>query len=268
MELRNEIKDVVLLAAQRVLSNTTGSFSEADGEKLRDYFEERISRYNKRFPILGLLNELENVADAGHIAAIATNVDMKRQRGLPSLGWDEEQGVFRTPISELWANAILESAAEATEEYFLKASRYFENNQNEQATECLCSAVICWIAATAALLGWPHQDRDDDLRTVVALGHGYLPKEGESIYKLLHQPPSRDRTSTAPSRPQWANRMPYGPETIRRPAEPRTRHSCLPERQLPWPTGWAGSYDDTQRPAGYQPGVRSTLRPGIRQRRQ
>ena len=185
MELRNEIKDVVLLAAQRVLSNTTGSFSEADGEKLRDYFEERISRYNKRFPILGLLNELENVADAGHIAAIATNVDMKRQRGLPSLGWDEEQGVFRTPISELWANAILESAAEATEEYFLKASRYFENNQNEQATESLCSAILCSIAATAALLGWPHQDRDDDLRTVVALGHGYLPKEGESIYKLL-----------------------------------------------------------------------------------
>ena len=185
MPIRNEIKDVVLRTAQQVLSNTTGSFSEADEEKLRDYFEERISHYNKSFPILGLLNELDAASDAGHIAAIATNVDMKRQRGLPSLGWDEEQGVFRTPISELWANAILESAAEATEEYFLKASGYFENNQNEQATECLCSAIICSIAATAALLGWPHQDREDDLSTVVALATGSLPKEGESLYRLL-----------------------------------------------------------------------------------
>ena len=185
MELRNEIKDVTLLAAQRVLGKTTGSFSEADEAKLRANFEERISRYNRRFPILGLLNELENAADTGHTAAIATNVDMKGQRGIRELGWDEELDTFHTPITDQWSNAIQEAAAEAAEEYFRKAAIYFEKNQHEQATECLCSAVICSIAGTAALLGWPHRDREDDLRTVVALATGSLPEEGESIYTLL-----------------------------------------------------------------------------------
>ena len=185
MELRNEIKDVILISAQRVLSNTTGSLSDADEVKLRANFEERISRYNERYPILGLLNELEDVAGAGHAAAVATNTDMKRQHGIPNLGWDEQLGGFRNPVTDQWTNAIQESAAEAAEEYFRKASIYFEKNQCEQATECLCSAIICSIAATSALLGWPHRDRDDDLRTVVALANGSLPDEGESIYKLL-----------------------------------------------------------------------------------
>ena len=185
MELRNEIKDVILLAAQRVLSQTTEGFSEADEAKLRANFEERISRYSRRFPILDLLDELENVNDAAQTAAIATNADMKGQRGIPNLGWDEELRTFPTPISDQWVNAIQEAAAEAAEKYFRKAAIYFEKNQHEQATECLCSAIICSIAATAALLGWPHRDHEDNLRTVVALATGSLPEEGENIYKLL-----------------------------------------------------------------------------------
>ena len=125
------------------------------------------------------------MANAGHAAAVATNAAMKRQREIPNLGWDDELGKFRTPITDQWTDAIRESAAEAAEEYFRKASTYFEENQCEEATECLCSAIICSIAATAALLGWPHRDSDDDLRTVVALATGFLPAEGESVYKLL-----------------------------------------------------------------------------------
>ncbi|MCY4416095.1 MAG: hypothetical protein OXE87_07280 [Chloroflexi bacterium] len=185
MELRDEIKDVILLAAQRILRNTIGDLSEADEARLRDNLEGRIPRYAERYPILGLLNELEAVADAGHAATVATNTAIKGQRGIPNLGWDDETGKFSTPITDQWTDAIRESAAEATEAYFHKASTYFENNQREQATECLCSAIICSIAATAALLGWPHRDRDDDLRTVVALATGSLPAEGESVYKLL-----------------------------------------------------------------------------------
>ena len=175
--------DVILLAAQRVLSNTTGDLSAADEARLRADLEDRIPLYTERYPILGLLNDLD--ADAGHAAAVATNATIKRQRGIPNLGWDDELGKFRTPITDQWSNAIRESAAEAAEQYFRKASKYFEENQREQATECLCSAIICSIAATAALLGWPHRDSNDDLRTVVALATGSLPAEGESVYKLL-----------------------------------------------------------------------------------
>ena len=54
-----------------------------------------------------------------------------------------------------------------------------------QATEHLCSAIVCSVTAIAALQGWPHRDRDDDLRVVTGLATGSLPTEGESIYKLL-----------------------------------------------------------------------------------
>ena len=185
MELRDEIKDVILLAAKRVLSNNTGDLSAADEAKLRAALEDRIPRYTERYPILGLLNELNAVANVGHAAAVATNAAMKRQRGIPNFGWDDELGKFHTPITDQWTNAIRESAAEAAEEYFRKGSIHFEENQREQAAECLCSAIICSIASTAALLGWPHRDSDDDLRTVVALATGSLPAEGESVYKLL-----------------------------------------------------------------------------------
>ena len=185
MELRKEIKDVILLAAQRVISNTTGPLSADDEARLRANLEARIPQYTERYPILGLLNELDAVTDAGHAAAVATNAGIKRQRATPNFGWDDELGKFHTPITDQWTNAIRESATEAAEEYFRKASAHFEENQQEQATECLCSAIICSIAATAALLGWPHRDSDDDLRNVIALATGSLPTAGESVYKLL-----------------------------------------------------------------------------------
>lgn len=185
MEVRNEIKDVIMGAARRVLQSTTGDLTKADEERLRVNLDARTPQYGGRYPILGLLNQLEALADAGHAAAIATNSAMKRQRGLPNLGWDDEHGGFRAPITDQWRQAIRESAEETTQEYFHKASTYFEGNQREQATECLCSAIICSITATAALLGWPHRDRDDDLKTVVALATGSLPAEGERVYELL-----------------------------------------------------------------------------------
>ena len=185
MAIRNEIKDLILAAARRVLQNENGSLSPTDEEKLRANLDARIPLYAGRYPILGILNELETMADAGHGAAVVTNAAIKRQRGMRNLGWDDELGRFRTPITHQWRQAIQESAEESTQEYFRQAAVYFDAGQREQATESLCSAIVCSIAATAALLGWPHQDRDDDLRVVVGLGTGAFPPEGASIYKLL-----------------------------------------------------------------------------------
>ena len=185
MAIRNEIKDLILAAARRILQNEEGNLSPTDEERLRANLDARIPLYTGRYPILGLLNELDAMADAGHGAAVVTSRPIKRQRGLENLGWDDELGRFRTPITDQWRQAIQESAAEATREYFYQATVYFDEGQSEQATESLCSAIVCSIAATAALLGWPHQDRDDDLKAVVGLGTGAFPPEGESIYKLL-----------------------------------------------------------------------------------
>ena len=268
MELRNEIKDVILLAAQRVLSNTAGDLSAADEARLRANLEGRIPLYTERYPILGLLNELDAVADAGHAAAVATNAAIKQQRGIPNLGWDDELGKFHTPITDQWTNAIRESAAEAAEEYFRKASTYFEKNRREQATECLCTAIICSIAATAALLGWPHRDRDDDLRTVVALATGSLPAEGESVYKLLQSASQQGQDLNS----AFAAAMGQ-PDAVRTGAYQeagRTNDEAFlfARTAVTLADQLGRSYDDTQRTTGYQPGVLSTLRPGIRQRRQ
>ena len=185
MAIRNEIKDLILAAARRILQNENGDLSPTDEDRLRAYLDARTPLYTGRYPILGLLNELEAMADAGHGAAVVANAAIKRKRGMQNLGWDDELGQFRTPITDQWRQAIQESAAEATQEYFQQATVYFDAGQSEQATESLCSAIACSIAATAALLGWPHRDKDDDLRVVVGLGTGAFPPEGASIYKLL-----------------------------------------------------------------------------------
>ena len=148
---------------------------------LKHVFRSMLGHY----PILGLLDQILFAADAGHSAAVATNTATKRQRGEPNLGWDESLGEFSPPISDQWHEAIRDSAQEATHEHFDKASTLFEENEREQATEHLCSAIICSITAIGALMGWPHRDQDDDLRVVVALATGSLPAEGESIYQLL-----------------------------------------------------------------------------------
>ena len=185
MAIRNEIKDLILAAARRVLQNENGYLSPTDDERLRANLDARIPLYTGRYPILGLLNELEAMADAGHGAAVVTNAAVKRNRGMQNLGWDDELGQFRTPITDQWRQAIQESAAEATREYFQQAAVYFDAGQTEQATESLCSAIVCSMAATAALLGWPHQDKEDDLNVMVGLGTGAFPPEGASIYRLL-----------------------------------------------------------------------------------
>ena len=186
MEIRDEIRGLILAAARRALENEAGPLSPADEERLRANLEARIPLYAGRHPILGLLNELEAMADAGHGAAVVTYAAIKRQRGMQNLGWDDELGQFRTPITDQWRQAIKESAEEATQEYFHQATVYFDEGQREQATESLCSAIISSIAATAALLGWPHRDRDDDLRVMVGLATGgTLPTDDESIYQLL-----------------------------------------------------------------------------------
>lgn len=185
MTVRNEIQEVVLRAACRVLENTRGDLSPTETKRLRANLEARIPLYTGRYPILGLLDRIQSAADAGHSATVATNTAINRQPGEPNLGWDESLGKFRTPISDQWRQAIQESAAETTQEHFHNARISFEQGERAQATEHLCSGIICSIAAIAALMGWPHRDQDDDLRVMVGLATGSLPVEGESIYKLL-----------------------------------------------------------------------------------
>lgn len=185
MTVRDEIQDVILRAARRVIETTRGELSPAEARRLCTNIQERIPVYTGSYPILGLLDQFDAAVDAGQAGTVATNSAIAEQRGEPRLGWDESLARFTTPISDQWRQAIQESAAEATENHFNTATTLFEKGQRTQATEHLCSGIVCSVAATAALMGWPHRDRDHDLRVVVGLATGELPAEGESIYKLL-----------------------------------------------------------------------------------
>ena len=191
MTVRDEIKDVALRAGRKALESTTGELHLDDIRRLRNNLEERIPLYTGRYPILGLLEQVQSAADAGHVAAVATNAAIKRQRGMPNLGWDEELGKFITPISDQWFQFIKEGAEEAAQEHLEAADHLFKERELMWATERLCSAVICYVAGLAALTGWPHQDQDDDLRAVVGLASGSLPTGEESIYKLLQSAPQQ-----------------------------------------------------------------------------
>ena len=185
MTVRDEVKDVILRSAYRILESIRGESSPEEKKRLQDNLEARIPLYAGRYPILDLVNQMESAADAGHAAAVATNAAIKREHGEPTLGWDESLGKFTTPISAQWRQAIQESAAEITREHFQEASGHFDEGEHLQATEQLCSGIICSIMAIAAEMGWPHHDRDDDLRVMVGLAVGSFPAEGENIYQLL-----------------------------------------------------------------------------------
>ena len=268
MTVRDEIKDVILRAACRVLENVRGELSETEQQTLRTNLEERIPRYTGSYPILGLLDEIQSAADAGHAATVATNTAIKRQLGEPNLGWDESLGKFSTPISDQWRQAIQESAAEATKDHFHMATTFFEEGERVQATEHLCSAIICSIAAIAALLGWPHSDGDDDLRVMVGLATGSLPAEATASTGCCSRHPNKAKISTARSQPQWASRQPSAAEPSTTLDETLTKPSCSLRPPSSWPTNWARGYDDADRTAGGEQRVCPTVRPRIRPRRQ
>ena len=157
-------------------------------------------------------------------------------------------------------DAIAESAKNATEEHFQHATDCFSQGDALQATQHLCSAIVCSITAIAAQRGWPHSDKDDDLNAVVGLATGILPAEDDDIYQLLMSAsePGLDLNSAfaaamdspIPSRPASTKSTP-GP----------TRTLCsLPGRPWNWSTNWEALSHDDRREAPHHRGVHQTLR--------
>ena len=186
MEVRDEIKEVIIGAGRMALQNTVqGELTKHDEETLRANLENRIPTYTGRYPILGILQQLDAMTDPGNAATSKTHATMRQRRSIPNLAWDEETGSFRAPIASVWQQAIQDSARQEAERHFAIASDEFAHGRQESATTHLCSAIVCSIAAIAALMGWPHGEPDDDLGVIVALATGSLPPEGERIYTLL-----------------------------------------------------------------------------------
>ena len=193
MPVRDEILEVVRGAANRALTNWKRGNSAGGAQRLFGYFEERHPGYTGRYPILGLLHEIESAAHTGNGGTSANQDGIDLPPENPILGWDEHLGEFTTPMSHDWARAIKESASDATGRHFRNATSCFEQDRPLHGAEHLVSGVICSIAAIAALKGWPHSDREDDLNAVVALATGRLPQNPNQVYTLLQSAPAEGR---------------------------------------------------------------------------
>jgi len=97
----------------------------------------------------------------------------------PGGGWEV------APIMGIWVQAVKHAAEVARISHFQKASEYFGAGREQEATEELCKAITCSIAAIASRQGWPHQSQEDLGKAVTALATGTWPREGEDIYRML-----------------------------------------------------------------------------------
>lgn len=185
MAIRQELSLVIEGACLQLRREKWGHLSEEQTTRFLRHVEARSADYSGRHPIPEILSQLEFMETAGDNATVATDKGVGREQAQITSAWDERTGAFRTQISDRWGAAIEQSAKDATEDYFHKATEFFKIGDDEEATEHLCSAIVCSIATTGALLGWPHQNSDEDLRIVVGLATGSLPEEGESIYEVL-----------------------------------------------------------------------------------
>ena len=184
MTIRQEIQDMVLEAARLALEQTAGPLQKEDRERLLANFEGRVQQYAGRYPVLDLLNEMQAAADAARTAATATSRHI-RSESVPQPGEDKDRQWPPTPITDIWVQAIRQSAQTAKERHFRKAKSYFTDGRDLEATKELCKAITCQVAAIASQRGWPHQSEEDIDDVITALSTGTLPEEDADVYELL-----------------------------------------------------------------------------------
>lgn len=178
--VRDEIQEMILEAARFALEQTHGLMREEDRQAMLADFKGKIVQYAGRYPILDLFNEFQAASDSAHSAAVAAAKRMRAgTEGQYGGGWEA------APITGIWVQAIKHAAEAARISHFQKAREHFCEGREREATEDLCKAITCSIAAIASWQGWPHQSQEDFGNAVTALATGTWPREGEDIYRML-----------------------------------------------------------------------------------
>ena len=187
MQIRKEIRDIFVSAVLQVLGETYGPVSNEDAEEIADYLADSMPEHAVGDPIPRFIVELERAAELGQVATIKKAAQSRRGRVVEGTANPEDyRGLWEAaPLTHRLIQVIGNAAKAATKRYFAQATYHFEEGQKLLATESLCSAIICSIAASATQLGWPYQDREDDHRVMIGLATGSFPTESTNIYKML-----------------------------------------------------------------------------------
>ena len=173
MEVRKEV--AVMMFIFGGLTGAITAPTETDIRTLIDELSVSLPREWESYPINGLANGLANATGVESPIGIR---DMSAWRNYLA-------DTPPAPINPNWRVPFQEATRDATERYFADAQRQFDRGNIQSATEDLCRAVSCTIIGQAAILGWPHSNRDDDLNAMVGLATGILPKGHDDITTLL-----------------------------------------------------------------------------------
>ena len=140
--VREEIQEMLLEAARYALEQSHGPMEEEDKEIMLSAFESRIDRYVGRYPVSDLFNEFQAASDSSHLAAVTAGKNMRAKiKTHPEGGWEA------SPITVIWVQAVIHAAEAARKSHFQKAREYFDKGEEGEATEEICKAITCSIAA-------------------------------------------------------------------------------------------------------------------------
>ena len=169
--MREAIVDLAERVGVAALTKTHGSLSPEDTERFRDNLKARLDREEVHYPIrYSLATAIPDVLGQGKLAEIATSRSIRQKEG-------NGPEFFATPLTDMWQQVIQEEASLAAQEHWGKADALFRGGQATEAARELTHAVVCMVAATAALKGWPHAGDEQIHNAISILAGGVKPEQ-------------------------------------------------------------------------------------------
>ena len=169
--MREAIADLAERVGIAALTKTHGSLSPEDAERFRNNLRARLGKEEVRYPIYDSLETaIPDVLQQGKLAEIATSRSIRQEEGNGS-------GSFATPLTAMWQQVVQEEATLAAQEHWRKAATLFKIGQATEAARELALAVVCMVAATAAMEGWPHAGDEQIDNAISTLAGGVKPEQ-------------------------------------------------------------------------------------------
>ncbi len=183
------MRESIIELAERVgiaaLTKAHGSLSPEDAERFRENLKARLDREEAHYPIYDSLDTaIPDMLGQGKLAEIATSRFIRQREGNISES-------FATPLTGMWQDVIQEEASLAAQEHWGKADTLFRDGQTTEAARELTHAVVCMVAATAAMQGWPHAGDEQIHDAITALAAGAMPKQPSDTYSLILNAPDK-----------------------------------------------------------------------------
>ncbi len=176
------MREAIAELAERVgiaaLTRAHGSLSLEDTKRFRENLQTRLAKESVYYPIYDSLETaIPDVLGQGKLAEIATSKSIRQREG-------NALESFASPLSDMWQDVVQQEASLASQEHWRKADALFREGQTTEAARELAHAVVCILAATAAMEGWPHVGDEQMHDAITALASSAMLEQPSDTYGL------------------------------------------------------------------------------------